>query len=103
MRRVEHEVIGQRQQSLGQRPVERARHLLHGVLAVGVQIRASGIADQQGVAGEHQPRIVGARVICDQVRVVRESMAGRGDRLDLRVAEPHRLAVGERVMLELDA
>ena len=35
--------------------------------------------------------------------MVGERVAGRGDRLDLRVAEPDDLAVGERVVVELDA
>ena len=103
VRRVQHEVVGQRQQPLGQRAVQRARHLLDGVLAVGVQVGAAGVADQQRVAGQHEPRLVAARVVGDEVGVMRERVAGRGDRLHLGVAELDDLAVGERVMLELDA
>ena len=103
MRRVQDEVVGQRQQPLGQRAVQRARHLLDGVLAVGVQVRAAGVADQQRVAGEHEPRLVAARVVGDQVGVVRERVPGRGDRLELGVAELDDLAVAQRMVLELDA
>ena len=102
MRRVEHQVVGQRQQPLGQRAVERARHLLDRVLAVGVQVGAAGVADEQRVAGEHEPRLVAAGVVGDQVGVMGERVARRGDRLELGVAELDDLAVGERVMLELD-
>ena len=53
-------MVGQRQQPLGQRAVERARHLLDGVLAVGVQVGPAGVADEQRVAGQHEPRLVAA-------------------------------------------
>ena len=58
VRRVEHEVVGERQQPLGQRAVQRAGHLLDGVLAVGVEVGAAGVTDEQRVAGEHEPRLV---------------------------------------------
>ena len=55
---VEREVVGQRQQPLGQRAVQRARHRVDRVLGVGVQVGAAGVADEQCIAGEHEPRLV---------------------------------------------
>ena len=101
VRRVEHEMVGQRQQPLGQRAVQRARHLLDGVLAVGVQVRPAGVADQQRVSGQHQPRLIGAAAIADDVGVVRKRVAGGRDRLDHGVAELDDLAVAQRVMVEV--
>jgi hypothetical protein len=100
---VEHEVVGKRQQPLGQRAIERARHVLHAVSAVGVKIRPADVSDQQGVAGQHQPRLVTARAVGHDVGVVRGGVTRRGEGLQLGVAQPHALAVGERVMVELDA
>ena len=96
-------MVRQREQPLGQRAVERARHRLDGVLAVGVEVRAAGVADEQGVAGEHEPGLLAAGVVGDDVGVVRGRVAGRGQRLQLGVAEAHDLAVGQRVVVELDA
>ena len=103
MRGIQDKVIGQREQPLGHRAVQRARHVLDGVLAVRVQVGAAGVADQQRVAGEHQPRLVAARAIGHHVGVMRERVAGRGDGLHLGVAERDDLAVGERDVVELDA
>ena len=79
-------MVGERQQPLGDRAVKRPGHFLDRVLAVGVQVGPAGVADQQRVAGQHQPRLIGAAVVGDEIGVVRERMPGRGDRLDLRVA-----------------
>ena len=70
------------------------------VLAVGVEVGAPDVADEQRVAGEHEPRLVAARVIGHHVGVMRERVAGGGERLDLGVAEHDDLAVGQRVVLE---
>ena len=80
-------MVGQRQQPLGQRPVEHAGHLLDRVLAMGVQVRSPGVADEQRVAGQHEPRLVAARVVGDQVGVMRERVTGGRDRADLGVAQ----------------
>ena len=47
--------------------------VLDGLLAVGVQVRAAGVADEQRVAGEHEPRLLAARVVGDEVGVVRRA------------------------------
>ena len=71
-------------------------------LAVGVEVRATDVADQKRVAGEHEPRVVDPRVVGDQVGVVCGGVAGRCQGLDLGVAELQGLAVGERLVVELD-
>ena len=58
MRRIQHKVVGEREQLLGQRAVQGMRHLLSGVLAVGVEIGSTGVPDQQHVTGQHQPRLI---------------------------------------------
>jgi len=103
VRRVQDEVIGKRQQPPGERAVERASHLLDGVLPVGVEVRAAGVADKQRVAGEHEPRLLAARVVGDEVGVVGERVPRGRDRGDRGVAERHELAVAQRVVVELDA
>ena len=103
MRRIQHEMVGKREQLLGQRAVQRARHLLDCVLAMSMEIGAAGIADQQRVAGQHQPRLIRAAAVRDQVRVVRGRMPWGGERLDLSVAKLDDLAIGERMMIELNS
>ena len=61
VRGVEREVVGQRRQP-PERAVEGARQLVDAVLAVGVEVRSAGVADEQGVAGEHEPGLVAAGV-----------------------------------------
>jgi hypothetical protein len=51
VRGVEHEVVGEGQEPLGQRAVQRARELLRGLFAVGMEVGAAGIGDEQGVPG----------------------------------------------------
>ena len=102
MRWEEHQVVRQRQQSLGERPVQRARHLVDRVIAVSMQVGPPCIADQQRISGQDEPRVVATRVIGDHIDVVRQRMAGRGHRPDLGVPERHRLAVAEWVMCEVD-
>ena len=89
-------MVRQREQPLGQRAVERARHRLDRVIAVGVQIGPAGVADQQRVAGEHEPRLVRSPVIGHEIRVMGERVPRSGDRLQLRVAQRHDLSVGQR-------
>src|SRR5258708_31180667 len=69
-----------------------------------MQVGAADVADQERVAAEDEPRLVGAATtIGDRVGVVGGRMAGCGDRRDERVAELNDVAVGERDMLEPDA
>src|SRR5207245_3544161 len=68
-----------------------------------VQVGTAGVGDEQGVSGHHEPRVVAARAVRDDVRVMRSGMSGGGDRLDLRVAELEHLAVRERMVLEVDS
>ena len=73
------------------------------MVAVSVQIRPPGVADEQCVAGEHEPGLVGARMVGDDVGVMGGRMARRGDGPQLGVTERHDVAVGERLMGEVDA
>ena len=68
----------------------------------GVEVRAAGVANEQRVAGQHEPRVIAAGVVGDEVGVVRERVAGGRDRRDLDVAERDHVAVAQRVVLELD-
>ena len=103
VRGIEGEVVGQGHEPLGQRAIQRAGHLLDAVLAVSVEVRSAGVADEQRVAGEHEPRLVAAGAIGDEIGVMGERVAGRGQRLHLGVTEHDDFAVGQRVMGELDA
>src|SRR5918999_2925514 len=100
---VEQQVVRQAQHALVERAIQRPGHLLDAVATVRVQVRPAGVPDQQRVAGEHHPWIVGPGVVGDQVRVMGVGVPGGGDRLELRVAEPHHLAVVDGVVVELDA
>jgi hypothetical protein len=73
------------------------------MIAVGVQVWPAGVADQQRISGEHEPRLIRAPAIGHEIRVMRERVPGRRDRLELRVAQRHDLAVGERMVIEADA
>jgi hypothetical protein len=53
-------------------------------------------------SGEDEPRLVAADVVGDEVGVVGGGVAWGGNRPDLRVAELDDLAVGERVVREID-
>ena len=99
---VEQQVVGQGQQPPAQRPVERSRHLLDRLLGVRVQVGPAGVADQQRVAAQHHPGIVDASVVGDEVGVMGGGVARRRDRFDLGVADPHDIAVGKWLVIELD-
>ena len=73
------------------------------MVAVGVQVGPAGVADQERVAGQDHPRVVGSGVVGDQVGVMRLSVSGGRDRLELGVADVDDLAVCERVVVEVDA
>jgi hypothetical protein len=103
VRGIQDEVIGQREQSVGQRPVQRARHVLDRVVAVRVQVRPAGVPDEQRVAGEDEPRLVAAAVVGHEIGVMSRRVPGGRNRLQLGVAERDDLAVGEWVMSEVDA
>ena len=72
------------------------------LVAVGVQVGPAGVTDQQRVARKHEPGLVDAGAVGDQVGVVGRRVSRRGDGLQFRVAELDELAVGQRHVLELD-
>jgi len=68
-----------------------------------VEVGTTGVADQQGIAAQQQPRLLGPAAVGDQVGVVSGRVPRGGDRLDLGVAELDDLTVGKREMVELHA
>src|SRR5215207_7196841 len=96
-------MIGQGQQAMGQRSVERPSHLLNRLIAASVQIRTTRVPDQERIARQDHPGLLTATVIGDQVGVVGGGVAWGSHRLNDRVAELHQFAVGERVMVEGNA
>ena len=101
MARVEDDVVGQLEQP-PQTRVQQAR--LAARVAGDVQVGPADVADQQRVAAEHEPRLLGAAApVGDHVGVMGGRVPRRRDRGHERVAELDHLAVGERDVLELDA
>ena len=82
VRGVEQEWSGSVSSLSLQRAVERPRHVLGRAVAAGVQVGPARVADQQRVAGQHEPRLVAAHVVGDQVRMVGGRVAGRRERRD---------------------
>ena len=69
-----------------------------------MQVRTADVADEQGVAREHQPRlVVAAAAVGDDIRVVRGCMPRRRQGAHDRVAELDDVRVLERHVRELDA
>lgn len=98
----EQEVVGQGEQALGQRAIQRPRHLLHRLLAVGMQIGTPGIADQERVARQDHPGLLPAPMVGDEVGMVGARVAGGGNGLNQGVAELDALAVDKLAVLELN-
>jgi hypothetical protein len=68
-----------------------------------MQVGSSDIPDEQRVAAEHEPRLLGiATPVGDCVRMVSGRVPRRCDRSHERVSELHDIAVGERDVLERD-
>ena len=73
-------------------------------VAGDVQVGPADVADQQRVAGEHQPRLlVAAPSVGDDVGVMRGRVPRRRDSADDRVAELDVVAVSQRNVVEIDA
>ncbi len=100
MAREHADTVRQREQPLQrvvQLPGERFR------IAAGVQIRPTDVADRQRIAGEDEPEVVSpATKVRDAVSVVSRSMTWSRKRADVRVPELDDVAVGKRLMGELD-
>ena len=101
--RVDQQMVREAEQPLRERAVERPRHRVDGRVAVRVQVGPPRVADEQRVAGEHEPGLVAPGVVRHQVRVMRGRVTRRRDRLELGVAELDRVAVGERDVVEVHA
>jgi hypothetical protein len=96
-------VVGEGEQALGQRAIQGAPHVLDAERATGVQVGAPDVADEQRVAGQHEPGLVAAAVVGDDVGVMRRRVPGRGHREHLGIAEADDIAVGERMVVEGDS
>ena len=90
--------VPERQQALD-RGIEAPRPFL----LVDREIGSRDVADEERVAGDDQPRLVAARLVGDEVRRVLGPVAGRGESGDRDVAEGHLVAVGQRLVREVDA
>ena len=55
MARIDLDAVGQLEQAL-----QRVEHALGSLACLDGEIRAPGIADEQGITGEQQPRLVGS-------------------------------------------
>jgi hypothetical protein len=96
------EVVWQAEQLLGERAVQRPGHVIDGVHAACVQVRPAGVADEQRIAREDEPRVSRACMVGHDVGVMSRSVTGRRDGLKLGVAELDELLVGKRMMVEVD-
>jgi hypothetical protein len=74
---------------------------LCAVAGVDGEIRARRVADEQGVAGEHEPRLVAARPVDHREGAVLGPVPGRVDRPQHRLAEHDLGPVLERFVREL--
>ena len=99
--RIDEDVVGQLKQPVAESAIELSGCRLR--IAAGVQVGATHVPDEERVAGEDEPRLIGpASLVGDDVGVVRGSVAGRRDRTDERVSELDDLAVSEFDMVEVD-
>ena len=93
------DAVGQLQQPLVQRVVQDACALVPGDREVGPR----GVADEEGVAGEREPRLVGARVVDDEEDRVLGPVPRRVPREELDVADADPAPVLERLVRVLGA
>src|SRR5215211_7638071 len=68
-----------------------------------MKIGAPDITDEQCVAGQHHPRVLGACQVCNEVGVVSGSVAGSRDDLDEGVAELDYFTIGEGDVVEVES
>ena len=90
------QIIRQRFQAL-----HAAEQGARAVFGARCKLGAAEIADHQRVAGEHEPRLVGAGAIGDEERNMLRSVSGRVQHLDGHVAESEHVAVAHTVEREM--
>ena len=64
------------------------------------EVGTRGVPDEEGIAGEHEPRLIGARAVDQGEGAVLRAVPGRVDRADDDVAELDLRAVVQRLVLE---
>lgn len=67
-----------------------------------MEVGSAGVADEQRVAAQDEPRVIATGAIRYEVRVVGEGVAGSRDGPQLGVAELDGVAVVQRLVIELD-
>ena len=87
------DAVGQLEQ-----PAQRVEEPLGALLRVDGEVGPPRVADEERVAGEHEPRLVGARAVDDREARVLRPVAGRVDRAQDDLAELELGAVLERVV-----
>ena len=93
MRGVDLDRVGQRQQLVVERVVEHRRHLLGGEARGSGEVGASHVADEEGVAGQHERRLVRRVGVADQRRQALGRVARRLQEAQRDAADAELVAV----------
>ena len=83
-------------------PLERPEEPAGALLGVDCEIRARDVAHEERVAGDDEPGLLAAAPVGDEIRGVLRPVAGGCKSRDGDLADRDRVAVGERLVLELD-
>ena len=89
---IDLDAVGQLEQAL-----QRVEDGLGSLSRLDGEIRASGVADEEGIAGEHQPRLVGPRVVDHREAAVLRPVPRRVEAAERDVADLDLVAVLDRV------
>ena len=82
-------------------PAQRVEEPLRAGARLDREVGTRGVADEERVAGEDEPRLVAPVAVADGERAVLRPVAGRVDRPDGDRADVHDGAVVERLVREL--
>ena len=77
---------------------ERVEETFGALARLDREVGPCGVADEEGVAGQHEPRLVGARTVRDREAAVLGAVARRVDAREDDVPELDRVAVRHRVV-----
>ena len=99
------DVAGEHLDAVGEleQPAERVEEPLGALVPPDREIGPGGVADEQRVAGEHEPRLVAARVVDDREAAVLRPVAGRMDDAERDGADRDLVTVAHRVVRVVDA
>ena len=86
-----------------EQPLQGVEEALRALRGSDGEIGPGGIADEQRVASEHEPRLVAARVVDNREAAVLRPMAGRVDDAKRDGADLDLVAVAHRVVRVVDA